>query len=169
MPEHSITLRAAEPSDLDFLYRIENDTANWEVSNTRIPFSKNTLNLYLNQVHDIYADKQLRLVICSEGTPCGMADLFDFDPFHLRAGIGIVVDREYREQGIASQALELLKKYSAEHLGLRILYCTILAKNAGSIRLFEKASFFYTGTHKDWHRTGAGEFTDEIMYQFNFR
>ncbi|HAT63056.1 MAG TPA: GNAT family N-acetyltransferase, partial [Flavobacteriaceae bacterium] len=30
-------LRALEPSDLDFLYQLENDESIWEVSNTTTP------------------------------------------------------------------------------------------------------------------------------------
>ena len=38
MKENNLILRALEPSDLDFLYTLENDQALWSVSNTLIPF-----------------------------------------------------------------------------------------------------------------------------------
>ena len=44
--EH-IYLRALEPSDLDFLYDIENDEKIWEISNTQTPYSKYLLKQYL--------------------------------------------------------------------------------------------------------------------------
>ena len=37
--EH-IYLRALEPEDLDFVYRIENDTSLWELSDTQTPYSR---------------------------------------------------------------------------------------------------------------------------------
>ena len=38
-----IHLRALEPTDLDFLFSLENDQRLWTVSNTLAPFSKFTL------------------------------------------------------------------------------------------------------------------------------
>ena len=35
-----VYLRALEPTDLDFLYKLENDTSVWEVSGTLKPYSK---------------------------------------------------------------------------------------------------------------------------------
>ena len=64
---HLIYLRALEPTDLDFLYDLENDENVWEVSNTTTPFSKFILKQYLKNSHrDIYEIKQLRLVICQQ-------------------------------------------------------------------------------------------------------
>lgn len=163
-----LELRAVEPMDLDFLYDIENDQELWEVSNTRVPFSRNTLIQYLQSIQDIYQDKQLRLVVTENGIACGLVDLFDFDAFHRRAGVGIVISKEYRGKGIALIALQLLKDYCSKHLDLRLLFCNITANNQNSIRLFEKSSFFYVGNKKQWHRTANGDFVDELIYQFNF-
>ena len=88
-----IYLRALEQKDLNFLYELENNTEVWEVSGTITPFSKDVLQLYLDNAHrDIYDVKQLRLVICTnEHKSVGLIDVFDFDPNHRRAGIGIIV------------------------------------------------------------------------------
>ena len=40
-----IHLRALEPSDLDFLYELENNTDIWEISGTTTPYSKHVLKL----------------------------------------------------------------------------------------------------------------------------
>ena len=39
----NITLRALEPSDIDFLFDIENDTNLWKYSNRSTPYSKHLL------------------------------------------------------------------------------------------------------------------------------
>ena len=44
---NAIYLRALEPTDLDFLYKLENDERVWEVSNTATPYSKYVLKQYL--------------------------------------------------------------------------------------------------------------------------
>jgi diamine N-acetyltransferase len=107
--EH-ISLRAIEPSDLAFLYQIENNESFWSVSNTQKPFSKFLLQQYLENAHqDIYQAKQLRLVIFENErqTSVGMIDLFDFEPKHLRVGLGILVDPKFENKGYATEALDL--------------------------------------------------------------
>ena len=44
----AVLLRALEHSDLDFLYKLENDESVWEVSNTSTPYSKYVLKQYLD-------------------------------------------------------------------------------------------------------------------------
>ena len=39
-----IYLRALEPEDLEFIYRVENDERVWEVSATQTPYSKFLIN-----------------------------------------------------------------------------------------------------------------------------
>ena len=51
-----ITLRAMEPSDIDLIYKWENDTSLWTVSDTVAPYSREALMLYIaNCANDIYA------------------------------------------------------------------------------------------------------------------
>jgi diamine N-acetyltransferase len=133
-----IYIRALEPSDLDFLYALENDTANWQVSNTIAPFSKALLTHYLESVQDIYTTKQLRLIICNTNTntAIGTIDLFDFEPLHSRVGLGILILEDYRKQGYAIEALELIITYTKNTLLLNQLYCNIGNSNTQSKALF---------------------------------
>ena len=129
--EH-IYLRALEPTDLDFLYQLENDTSIWEISGTLRPYSKKVLRLYLENAHrDIYEVKQLRLCICDKDDQCiGLIDVFDFDPKNRRAGIGIVIaNPDNRNKGIGAEALDLLCDYAFSVLDLHQLYANILEEN----------------------------------------
>lgn len=164
--EH-IYLRALESQDLDFLYQLENDTSVWEVSGTLAPYSKKVLQLYLDNAHrDIYEVKQLRLCICDmSNNKIGLIDIFDFDPKHLRAGVGIVVISEKnRNKGVGEEALDLVINYTFSTLNLHQLYANIIETNMPSIRLFEKKGFEKVGVKKDWLLTN-GEFKNEILYQ----
>lgn len=163
----NIVLRALEPIDVDVLYKWENDTRNWKVSNTLTPYSKEVLNQYIaNAQLDIYAARQLRLVIqLINGNAVGCIDLFDFEPTHLRAGIGILVAENCEQQkGYASEALELLIHYGFETLYLKQLYCNIPADNLASFKLFTKHGFEMIGTKKQWIRNGSS-YTDEYFLQ----
>ena len=163
----NIILRALEPMDVEVLYKWENDTRNWKVSNTLTPYSKEVLDQYIaNAQLDIYAARQLRLVIqLINGNAVGCIDLFDFEPTHLRAGIGILVAENCEQQkGYASEALELLIRYGFETLYLKQLYCNISADNLASFKLFTKHGFEMIGTKKQWIRSGSS-FTDEYFLQ----
>lgn len=163
-----IILRALEFEDIDVLYRWENNSEIWHLSNTLVPFSKNILKKYIEYSHqDIYESKQLRLIIQDKisNKPVGAIDLFDFDPFNNRAGIGILINDEIdRKHGYASAALDILIKYSFNILNLNQLYCNILVTNVASIKLFEKFNFEIVGVKKNWVKIGT-KYYDEILFQ----
>jgi diamine N-acetyltransferase len=162
-----INLRALEPEDLEFLYQIENDESLWEVSHTQTPFSKYVLKQYLENAHlDIYESKQLRLLIEEKSTKkqIGMIDLFDFNPQHKRAGVGILIHPDFQKNGFASEALSLLISYSFSHLQLHQLFANITLDNQRSLALFKKRNFFKIGIKKDWILS-EGKFKDEFLFQ----
>jgi diamine N-acetyltransferase len=168
MKYKNIKLRALEPEDLELLYEWENNDAYWAISNTVSPFSRYTLKRYLEDSHkNIYETGQLRLMIdnTDDNITIGTIDLFDFDPFHKRAGIGILIANEsYMRKGCASASLTCLIEYCFKTLQLHQLYCNILANNKESIDLFESHGFVQIGTKKDWIQTPGG-YLDEYMFQ----
>ncbi|MCU4175731.1 GNAT family N-acetyltransferase [Carboxylicivirga sp. N1Y90] len=167
MKNDELILRALEPEDIDLLYQWENNMELWEVSNTLTPFSKHQLVKYIEQAQlDVFQTKQLRLIIELEESKeaVGMIDLFDFDGFHQRAGVGIVIHSKQREKGYAAEALQLFADYCFNNLGLNQLYANISSNNLASIALFEKVGFNLAGTKKAWQKTKNG-FVDEHLYQ----
>ncbi|HAH23516.1 MAG TPA: GNAT family N-acetyltransferase [Prolixibacteraceae bacterium] len=163
----SIRFRALEPEDINLLYFWENNEEIWEVSNTYEPFSKYVLAQYIKESQrDIYETKQVRMIIETlKGKPIGAIDLFDFDPFHFRAGVGILVhDIKDRKLGYATDALQLLCTYATDHLRLHQLYANISVDNLVSVQLFKKNGFELTGTKKDWRRTMDG-WKSELFFQ----
>jgi diamine N-acetyltransferase len=165
---NAIYLRALEPEDLDFIYRLENDEAMWEVSHTQTPYSRFLIRQYLENAHeDIYEAKQLRLAICKTGSfdAIGLIDLFDFDPVNQRAGVGIIIQNSAeRGQGTGSQALGLVIQYAFNTLQLHQLYANIHLGNVASTTLFTNFGFELIGVKKDWNRRG-NRFEHEALYQ----
>ena len=162
-----IILRALEPEDLSFLFQIENNESFWEISHTQAPFSKFILKQYLENAHlDIYQAKQLRLIIEDKTNKhsIGMIDLFDFNPQHKRAGIGILIHPNFQQNGFASEALSLLIKYCFTHLQLHQLYANITDDNKNSIHLFTKHQFKEIGVKKDWI-VSNNIYKNEILFQ----
>ena len=169
LQEKNICLRALEPTDLDFLYALENDTSLWQVSDTITPFSKYVLTRYLENSHrDIFEVKQMRLMIEHIDTkqPLGCIDFFDFNPQHNRVGVGLVIfEPEHRAKGYATDSLKLICTYAKEHLQVHQLFANISEKNKESISLFEKAGFLKTGVKKDWN-FHQGTYIDQFLYQY---
>jgi diamine N-acetyltransferase len=166
----NLLLRAPEPSDIDTIFRWENDQRIWHLGNTITPFSRFAIEQFvMNTENDIYTSKQLRLMIDwhsaeKETITVGSIDLFDFDPFHKRAGVGILIDEAYRQRGFASEALHLLIEYCFSTLNLHQVYCNIEQSNTESIRLFTKAGFSACGLKKEW-LLRDGKWTDELIFQ----
>ncbi len=162
-----ITLRGIEIKDVDFLYKWENDRSNWSISHTISPYSRQVLMHYIENVTDVYSDKQLRLVIESieEKRPLGTVDLFDCDFKNRKAGIGILIaEQTDRNKGWASEVLNLILPYCFQVLNLHQVYCNILENNPESIHLFEKYGFKKLALKKDWVLVD-GEFQNEWLLQ----
>lgn len=170
-----VFLRAIEPSDTDLMYRWENDISIWPVSGTLTPFSRHTVEQFVSMAHqDIYTNKQLRLAIDKSGDAdnpgltVGYIDLFDFEPAHLRAGVGILIgDQTERRRGYALEALQLVSDYAFRVLHLHQLYCHIHVNNEPSIKLFSAAGFTCSGELTDWTLSNGNWVNVYVMQKLN--
>jgi len=164
----NVFLRAMEPEDVDILYKWENDTGVWKMSNTVAPFSKHTLRQFIeNQSYDMFETKQIRLIVASKADrrPIGTIDLFELDPCNRRAGVGVLIyESQDKRHGYASEALALLIRYCFQTLMLNQLYCNIPAFNSPSMGLFQSKGFSIVGLKKEWVKTTSG-WQDEYMLQ----
>lgn len=168
MTEHLpfVRLRAIEPEDLDILYGIENDTRLWNVSVTSVPYSRYTLYDYIaNSKNDIYADRQVRMMIENKcGEVVGIVDLINFDPKHLRAEVGIVIEQKFRNKGFAQATINQIKDYSLNILHLHQLYAYVNKNNKQSLNLFERCGFISTTELQDWLFDGKN-YHNALLFQ----
>jgi diamine N-acetyltransferase len=163
----NIILRKPEPEDLEFLFSLENNPDYWFISDTRTPFSKWQIRQHIkNSIYDIYTNKELRLIIeqKSDTKQIGIIDLFDFDPIHSRAGVGILINKAFQNKTYASQTLTLIINYSFKILKLNQIWCNIDYDNIVSIKLFTKMGFVNCGHLKDWKNNG-NSFSDVLIFQ----
>lgn len=162
-----VLLRSVEPEDTDLIFEWENNRDIWHVSNTVKPFSRAMIKAYAESDQDVYAQKQLRLIIEHKETnkEMGCVDLYDFDPTHDRAGVGILIaDKKYRNKGFASEAVGLIIDYAFFTLNLHQLHCAILTDNTDSLKLFQKHGFQIIGEKEDWIKEGT-QFKNEFTLQ----
>ena len=160
-------LRALEPADVDMLYLWENDPEVWRVSGTTAPLSLERIAQFVEeQSYDLYATRQMRLVIECEGVAVGTLDIVEFDPQHLRFGIGILIYApEARRKGYAHAAIDAIAEYARNTLALKQIWASVAADNAASIALFEGCGFTRCGTRTSWLRRADGCYTDQHEYQ----
>lgn len=150
-------LRAVEPEDADFMYEAENDPEAWKYSDYIAPFSREMLREYaLTYDADPYRAGQLRLIAEEGCIPVGIVDLFDISARHLRADSGIYILPDHRNKGFGTKALECLKEYCIQRLGLHHITATISELNMPAICCYKKSGFKETGLLPDWLRTPEG-------------
>ena len=162
----NILLRAIEPADLEMLYHWENDPAVWRVSGTMAPISRDRLARFISeQVYDLYATRQMRLMVDVDNVAVGCVDIFDFEPLHRRFGIGILIYAdEHRRRGYARRIIDMVKEYARNTLDLRQIWVTIDEDNPASVALFEGCGFTLSARRREWINRG-GKFIDELEYQ----
>lgn len=162
----NVKIRLLEPDDLDFLEKIENNEVYWKLSDTIVPFSRKVLEEYILSEQDIFLNKQLRFVVVEtvNNKAVGFLDLFDFNPIHLRAGVGIIIDEKHQNNGYAGEALKLLDQYVSEHLKMKNLHAQVMEKNEFSHKLFIASGYKKSGVWSNWvnHR---GDWIDVTLYQ----
>ena len=163
---NGIRLRAPEPEDLEVMFRFENATDVWEMSNTTGPYSRFQLKQYIEQTQNdclptpVTPDdrKRNRQVV-------GMVDVCSFDPLHNRAEVGIMVDKSCRRQGIGRNALALLEEHCFRYLGIHQLFAYIAVENLPSRRLFAACGYKESAVLKEWAHTFGGGYTDVLVVQ----
>lgn len=171
----NIVLRSLEPTDINLMYEWENDTSIWPVSGTLTPFSRYTMEQFVKVAHqDIYTSRQLRMAIDKKATDrtsaetVGYIDLFDFEPAHMRSGVGILVaKKDHRRKGYALESLNLLSEYAFKVLHLHQLYCHVHVNNEASIRLFSAAGYTCNGELKDWTLSNGSWVSVYVMQKVN--
>ncbi len=159
-----ITLRAPEPSDLDSLYLWENEPSIRRYGAATAPYSRIMLWEYINNYDaDPFRAGQARFIITADDTAVGTVDLYNVDKKNRRAFVGIMVDPTRRGEGIAAAALEELKSYSCESLGLHQLGAVVPAPNKLSLELFRNSGFTQLAVLPEWIRLGK-EYVDGYFF-----
>lgn len=160
----NVTLRRPKLLDLDQLLFWENNLDNSLFSENPIFYTTEQIEEFLNSDQDIFLDRQIRFMIDSSGSPVGCVDLFEYDMVNSRAGVGIFIDEKFRNMGIATEALSLLKSICIKDYFISNLHANILHTNKASIQLFERAGFTKNGVKENWIRT-ENSMLDVLFFQ----
>lgn len=153
-----------EPQDAHLLYQWENRAEEWWLGAQLAPISLEAMQRFAGGDHDVWTDRQLRLMLECEGQTTGAFDLYDIDPRNRRAGVGLAVGRAFRGQGHAGAGLNLLMEYAFKHLNLRMLFAEVPLNNPSSLTLFRKAGFHENGRLEKWVRHDS-QYVDLALMQ----
>ena len=162
-----LLFRSLEKEDLDWLMKIENDPKQWEHGDRHLPLSRSIFESFIhNAAENLESAGQFRWVIeeLETSKPIGLLDLYEYTERHQRAGVGILIEEEYRGHGYAKDALLWLSDYCKNVVGMHQLYAEITADNPGSVHVFDSAGFIQSGLKKEWMRKGPS-FVDLIDMQ----
>lgn len=112
----------------------------------------------------VFSEGQMRLAAMEDDTLVGCVDLYNYDPVHRRAEVGIVVVKQFRHQGVGAAILNQLTSFCATSLSLHQLYCDIAVVNDASLHLFEKCGYERCGYMREWISIDD-EFVDSVRLQ----
>lgn len=157
-----VELVALEQDDLPLVTRWINDERVNLYNGARFPVSAADQQAWLERTRGDRTKQKLVIRSRDDG-PVGMVSLFNLDARHQNAEIGIYVDPQYQRRGYASEALRMLVRFAFAELNLRKVYCTILAFNEASVRLFEGVGFRPDGVRRE-HAFAGGRFVDVLCY-----
>lgn len=148
-----LILRAMEPSDLEFLYHLENNASQWQSSDNREPRSRYALKRYISQCCDDFLTRgelQLIIVNTETGESLGYVELFNLNLLNRRAEAGIMIAPQYQNQGIATVVLKTWIPQALRNFGLHKIVAYVDNSNTGSLKAFSNAGFISEAILKEW-------------------
>ena len=166
MTSSRLQLRAVEPTDVDLMYEVENDTDAWRYSDTVSPLSIQLLTDYaLSYDADPFSAGQLRLIITEKTSdkPVGIADLYSISQRHRHAFIGIYILKEFRELGYAKETINILENYAKDILFLHQLGAKVEEGNKKALSLFLSCGYEEKVILDQWLAIPGGKFTGLIL------
>jgi UDP-4-amino-4,6-dideoxy-N-acetyl-beta-L-altrosamine N-acetyltransferase len=101
-------------------------------------------------------------IIELEGTPVGVANLYDISVDHRRAYWAFyLADSRVRGRGVGSATERFVMRFAFEDLGLDKLCCEVLATNEGVVKMHERYGFTIDGVLRR-HVIKSGERVDVV-------
>lgn len=110
-------------------------------------------------------DKMQRFTIVTKESkrPVGAITFFDFNYLNRSAELGILIDPDERENGLAKDAMIVLIKYLFNYRDLNKVYCETASYNSGAIALLESLDFKRDGVLRKHHYFN-GDYFDKYVY-----
>jgi putative acetyltransferase len=98
------------------------------------------------------------------GIPCGVANLYiqNFPKLSHQCLFAIIVNKEFRGQGVGTQLILELQKMAKEKFKIEMLHLEVYKGNPAK-RLYDRLGFIEYGVHKNFLKNLDGTYNDKIM------
>ena len=150
----TVTLRAQEASDTEFLHSLFSDPTAaryWFIE----PYltRADVQTQFERRRGDITAR---RFVISDDGADVGIVELVDISPLHRTCEFQIIVAPGNQGRGYAQVGTRLVLDYAFGTLNLHKVYLLVDVENAGAIHVYGKVGFETEATLREEFYAGGG-------------
>ena len=135
-----IKLSAADTNNSEFICELLNDQESTTYQNKGIiPITIPEEIEYITNCQK--SNKDILFHIYKDYTIIGSIGLHKIDWIHRSAMIGIVIVKECRNKGYATEACKLIKDYGLDTLNMHRIWAEVFAKNKAMHKVFDKLDF----------------------------
>lgn len=169
--DQELTLRLVEPDDAHLLHLWENDPQLAESNSLYEPLARYQAQQFvqIGQSH-LIENGSLMLIaqITTEGettpSPIGYIEIYNYDHFHRRAAVGLVVLPLWQHHGYGRRMLSCIECYIFEVLRLHQLYAEVTGDNLKAQIFFDRSPYKRVARLPQW-QWQHGAYQDLIIYQ----
>mgnify|MGYP000176644223 CR=1 FL=1 len=142
--EDLISLRLVELRDAALIFDWETDKEIRRFTERDAPITIELIEAVIREQRSVFDSGQVRFIVCNKHSniPVGLVDLYNIDFTTETAEVGIaIIDELNRQKGFASAALDEIKEYAANVLGIYCLRSFVEFDNIASNILFERLGY----------------------------
>lgn len=152
-----LTLRAVEPADYPFV------AAHWNEPSVRRWFARSEPLAERGVADFVAADDRVAFLVCRDGEAVGFLWFFDVDDVHERAAVGYWIVPEARDEGYATEAVDLGLRWAFDERGLNKVYAHVIEGNDASAAVLRHCGFRKDGDLRE-HYYVDGSFADAARF-----
>jgi RimJ/RimL family protein N-acetyltransferase len=157
----SVTLATIEEADLAFVHEWVNHPSVRRSIGQWYPTTRAQERRWWEA--DAEDGDSIRLLVTVDGERAGAVELEDVDRTAGRAELAVWLHPDYRGNGRAREAVELLVGYAFDELRLHRVVADAYADNDRSRRILDAVGFVHEGTGREDDFLG-GEYVDTVYY-----
>lgn len=168
--DNELSLRPIEPQDAPLLYGWENDPQLAESNCLYEPLARYQAKQLASAGGSNLFENGFLIFIAqirqdpAEDTPIGYVEIYDYDHFHRRAAIGLVLTPKWQRKGYGKRMLTCISRYALETLRLHQVYAEVVADNQSALLFFENSPYKRIATLPQW-QWQHGDYQELIIYQ----
>jgi RimJ/RimL family protein N-acetyltransferase len=166
LTDGTITLRHPTEADIDAIHEACQDPEVAKWTGVPSPYFKEHARQWIerSRLERLEGRSQAFLAFLADGTLAASCSLMELDKQPHYGEIGYWVAEPARRRGVATRAVELLKRFGTEELGLTLIELVIHKDNAPSRRTAERAGFRVTDELRPAPRTETPGPLDHVVY-----